>query len=160
MIHLTNTVSLRRDLANLFCLLSVNVYVLSFFLPTFAIVVDGEQSISYGCHAFFIGFFSPFASPFFGGLRVFVPWLANPVFWVGVWLFARGRSRFALFGALIATGLCTTLVVFAENLGLILTGYYVWIASMAILAFAAGLQWVGECTSEEEKRTQRYASDK
>jgi hypothetical protein len=117
-------------------------YASSFFLPTFAIVVDGKRSVSCGYDAFLIGTLSPLASPFFGGYRVFVPWLANPMLWVGVALFTIGRPRGAFNAGIIAIGLSGTLLlpVEAEGFRLILVGYYVWVVSMAMLALAAGIR--------------------
>src|SRR5690242_1977717 len=80
--------------ARFLCFSSVALYGLSFLLPTFDIVVGGEASTSYGYDAFLVGLLSPLNS-FLFGLDVFVPWLANPMLWLGLAAFARGRSRAA-----------------------------------------------------------------
>ncbi|HEY1861099.1 MAG TPA: hypothetical protein VGG61_12130 [Gemmataceae bacterium] len=129
--------------ANLLCGLSVALYASSFFLPTFAIVVDGKRCVSYGAEGFFIGLFAPIASPFFGGVRTFFPWLANPIWWFALVRFTQGRATVACIAGIAAPIVALSLLFFADSEGrnLILIGYYVWILSMAILPLAAGMKW-------------------
>jgi len=112
----------RRWHANSLCLVALLLYALSFFLPTFDIVVEGKRSTSCGYDAFVIGLMSPFASPVFGGLRAFAPWLANPLLWTGALLFGEGDRS------------------------LILIGYSMWLSSMGIFTLAAAVGWCSSST--------------
>jgi hypothetical protein len=124
--------------------LSVAIYAISFFLPTFEIVVDGKPSFSYGYEAFSIGFLSPFLSPFCGGLRTFLPWLANPLYWFGVVGFVTHQYRRACFVGVIATATSTTLWIFndPESRTLFLIGYFLWVLSIGLVTLATKIKCV------------------
>jgi hypothetical protein len=127
---------------------SLAVYSISFFLPTFEIVVKGTPSVSYGYEAFAIGLLSPLLSPLFGGLRVFAPWLANPLFWFGAVSFVTSRCRRAcaagVTAGVTAIVTSTSLWVFndSESRSLLLLGYYLWVLSIVLLTLAAAMKWM------------------
>jgi hypothetical protein len=119
-------------LARLMCCFAVGLHALSFFLPTFAIVVDGNVDVSPGWAAFLVG-----------GYRVFLPWLANPIFVVALVQSVRGRFKAsAILGgcALVAS---ESFFLFAQpgRWDLVFSGFYTWLLSMVILAVAAGIGW-------------------
>jgi hypothetical protein len=121
------------------CFLAVLLWALSFFLPTFDIVVEGKRSTSYGYDAFLIGLFSILGSPYFGGLRTFAAWLANPLLWIGLLAFVKNRFGRAFILGVMATTLAATLLVGEGDLSLLLIGYSLWLLSMAIFTLAAGV---------------------
>src|SRR5262249_22163911 len=131
-------------------------YALSFFLPTFAI--GAEREVNYGYVAFCVAFLSPF-NPFFGGLRAFIPWLANPMLWFGVYYFVTGRCRLACFSGVTAIAMSATLFLFndPENRALLLIGYYVWFNGMGLFTLAAGIKWAGNA-QEGRKGVIRHSS--
>src|SRR5947209_19777298 len=122
--------------ANVLCVLSLLLYALSFFLPTFY-VFKGGRSASYGYEAFMIGLMSSFASPYFGGVRVFAPWLANPLLWIGVIGFVRGHFRRAVILGVVATIAAATLLVGQGDRSFLLNGYLLWLLSMGMFTLAA-----------------------
>jgi hypothetical protein len=129
-------------IANILGLVSVSTYCVSFFLPTFAIRIDGTLVVNGGFDAFIAGFFS-FFNVFFGGPSVFMLWLANPVLWAGYYRFMKARDMEALLAGTIAT--CLSLTCFlsrdpAES-DLILVGYYVWVLSIILFTLAATVKW-------------------
>ena len=124
------------------CSLSMTIYAASFFLPTFEIGVDGKRSISYGYEAFAISFLSPL-QPLFGGLRAFIPWLANPLFWFEFVGFVTHRYRRACVAGVLAIAASTTLWLFndAESRSLLVIGYYIWVLSIVLLTLATSIKW-------------------
>jgi hypothetical protein len=107
-------------------------YAVSFLLPTFLIVVEGKGDAEYGFTAFMVAFLAAWED-MYGGPFVFLVWLANPAFWTGAVLFARGRSRNAAGVCALAFALGCRFM-FAD---LILFGYYVWLGSMVLLMLAS-----------------------
>ena len=83
-------------------LAALAAYAASFALPAFNIVVDGQAESSYGFAAFMVAFFALWDAPYFGGVEAFLLWLANPAFWAGAILFARGRRGWALVASCVA----------------------------------------------------------
>jgi hypothetical protein len=127
-----------RHATSFLCLASLAAYANSFALPTFDIVVEGRAKSETGFAAFEVAFFA-LSQEVFGGLGVFVMWLANPAFWAGVVLFACGRYDRALIASCAAVLLGSRLV-FAP---LILVGYYMWLAGMALLLAASAVRLYG-----------------
>src|SRR5205807_10180648 len=118
-------------------------YVSSFFLPAFAIGIEGKREVHSGAEAFGVASLA-LLNPYFGGLRGFVPWLANPFLWVGLVRFALGRAPVAGIAGPVATCLAATLTAFfvdPDARDLILIGYYVWLASIAMFTAAAAIKW-------------------
>ena len=115
-------------------LVALAAYVVSFYLPAFLVVADGSASSEYGYFAFVVSF-SALDQEMLGGRAAFGLWLANPAFWGGAFLYARGQPGWALpFGA--------GAVLLASRLlldPLVLPGYYVWVAAMALLIVACAL---------------------
>lgn len=120
----------------LFCL-SMTVYAISFLLPTFKIIVSENISVSYGYDVFVIGFVAPLATPIFGDMKVFIPWLANPLLWVGARLFAMKHWHLAYVIGAIATALSATPLFGYTNRDLLLIGYFVWVISLGMFTLAA-----------------------
>jgi hypothetical protein len=119
----------------------VAIYLLSFSLPPFAIGVQGERAIDYGYWAFVIGFASPLAGPFFGGLRAFAPWVANPILWFGIYRFVSGQYGAALLAGVLATLMSATLLFGEGDQSLFLAGYSMWLLSMAMFTLVAAIGW-------------------
>jgi hypothetical protein len=124
-----------RRAATALYLASLAAYVTSFALPAFHIVVEGRAKSDYGYSAFLLSLFA-FWQPMFGGAEAFLIWLANAAFWAGVVFFACGRDRRALVASCVAV-LLACRFVFAP---LILVGYYVWLAGMALLLGACAVR--------------------
>jgi hypothetical protein len=87
-----------------------------------------------------------------------IVWLANPVFWAGLWHWSKQPGRSVICG-LAALALASVLGL--RTLALLLrlgylpdgrdylgTGYYVWSSSMALLARAGLLRWASRSASE------------
>ena len=133
----------RRDIllhaAWVLYILSLASYALSFLLPAFEIVVEGQHDTSYGYDAFLVALAAAW-QPILGGLLSFVVWLANPAYWAGAVFFARGRY-WRSAAASIAALVLGCHFVFAP---LILVGYFVWLGSMALLAVASAVSLVRE----------------
>jgi hypothetical protein len=128
-------------MTNVLFVLSMLLYIVSFFLPAFAIGIEGKRSIDFGYSAFVIGGCSLFAGPYFGEARSFLPWLANPILWLAVVYFVMGRPKQACISGFMATALSATLLIGTVH-ELILMGYYAWLASFVVLTVAAGMQWL------------------
>jgi hypothetical protein len=116
-------------------------YAASFLLPTFYMIGDGPpDKADNGLAAFTLTFFAPWDELWrdaaFGGLP-FALWLANPAFWWATVLFAWGWDRGAVAMSCLALVLGGRLVFSPE----VLLGYYVWLASMALLAAAVMARW-------------------
>jgi hypothetical protein len=116
---------------------TVGLYVLSFFLPV-TTVFDKELR---GWDAFLVMACVPFEDPppTTGDLiQVIFEWLPNPFFWLGIVLLALRRWHAATASGIIAVlGALSCLVDFGNRsfeLGMFGPGYYVWLASMALLA--------------------------
>lgn len=127
-----------RQLGKLFFCLSIMIYAVSFFLPTFEIIVEGNSDVSYGYVAFAIGFIAPLNSDFLGS-RVFISWLANPLLWTGATVFALRRWNSAMIIGAMATILSTTLLFGDTNRDLIRSGYYVWMISMGMFTLSVAI---------------------
>jgi hypothetical protein len=118
---------------------SLAFYAVSFLLPAFEIVVEGQHDASYGYDAFLVALAAAW-QPMLGGLLSFVVWLANPAYWAGAVFFGRGRY-WRSAAASIAAVVLGCHFVFAP---LILVGYFVWLGSMALLALASSVRLVRE----------------
>jgi hypothetical protein len=122
------------------------------YLASFALPVGRD---GYGAAYFLVGglmtLLLPAALPglvsgLFGGasaghvtakdLGVFLPWLANPALWVGLWALARGRPRLAAAAGAVALPLALAFLLTEPSD--LRAGYYAWAGSMALL-LAAGL---------------------
>lgn len=113
--------------------LSLILYGISFWLPTFQIVTEGHVSESCGYEAFCWGLVSLFVSPYVGGARLFTTWLANVFYFTGLWFAARRRVKHALISHCLASCLSASMLFFAwENISLVLIGYYTWLLSMIL----------------------------
>lgn len=124
-----------RRAATALYLAALAAYAASFALPAFDIVVEGRAKSEYGFTAFQMAFLALWQE-MFGGLVAFLVWVANPAFWAAAILFARGQFSRAL-AASCAAVLLGCWFVFAR---LILIGYYVWVASMALLLAACAIR--------------------
>src|SRR5262245_47943444 len=118
--------------AKCLCVASLVTYAVSFFLPTFEIVVDGRGKSEYGLGAFVLAF-GALWQEMFGGPMAFLMWLANPAYWSGVVLFDKGLYGRALVVA-CAAALLGSRPLFNP---LVLVGYYVWLAGMTLLVAAS-----------------------
>ena len=121
------------------CIAAFVVYAISFALP----VYDSGDHLMSGFEAFFLAFA--------GCLGCMPFWLPNPLFWFGVFYFARKRYGRAFTCALLALLLgLTPLYVFLGGPGpawqkgdaflIWLTsffGYHAWMASFVLLAIAS-----------------------
>jgi hypothetical protein len=112
-------------------LAALALYAVAFFLPTFAIEVDGHRTWDCGYAAFAACLFN--ASGLVGNGPILV-WLANPALWAAAVWFARRR-----WYASTAAGIVAVLLALSCGFGpLILAGYYLWLTSM-VLVTTAGL---------------------
>jgi hypothetical protein len=107
-------------------LLAVILYALSFFLPATRWVVGYQVFV---CSLVFV---------------ICIPmWAANLVFWAGLAELCLGRYRSAGLAGLVAVVLALSECwMFTAELRV---GYFVWVGSMALLAF------VGLCGTEENR---------
>jgi hypothetical protein len=117
-------------------LLSVGLYAASFFLPTFGIVVDSQIEIHVGYEAFGAALVLTFNGLVPNG-RAFVPWLANPVLWYGVYCCVKHKYIRAIIAGILCTAFAAVLWLESGHQDVILIGYYVWTGSMALFAGAA-----------------------
>jgi hypothetical protein len=132
--------------------LSLALYVLSFLLPAFKIVVDGRSEISYGYEAFVVSILYSFSPD---GFTAFVPWVANPMLWVGSILFMRTRFASACVAGMGACAMAATLLLRdAESRHLLLMGYYVWVLSMVLFTVAGAIQVVWDGAEEKTAMTE------
>ncbi len=141
----------RNPLAAWGVALSVGAYLISFFLPACRLSeVEGAMS---GFQCFVLAPQMardlPLTLTGLSGLHFAVGWLPNPLFWVGACLLPSGRrSRLvpaALVGLLALVGALVWQVLLWPFL---LPGYYVWLASMALLASFAMARLVRLATVE------------
>ena len=101
------------------------VYATSFFLP----VIDaGTPQAMYGYQAFFWALVSVIYLPM---------WLSNPVVWIGCGYCVDGRWKAARNCGLVAVLLAISEVLFWDDPPEI--GYYLWVASMVMLAVASAI---------------------
>jgi hypothetical protein len=119
-------------LAYALCWLILSAYVSSLSLPFATPMRLPEPQESYGTSAFILLYDR------LGGAGLFA-WLANPLLWVGcVLLLFRVWGVAAVAGCLaLSFGLINSVVLFDGKIGLWsrpLVGYYLWIASLALLA--------------------------
>jgi hypothetical protein len=126
-------------------LVSFFLYVLCFFTPAYQIVglkpADGTYS---GLFAFVWGPVGLFGGHF--------SWLANPVFWfswVGLWREKQGLALAAsVIALLIALSFLLNETIPVGSSGPFqykaLYGYYIWVGSMGLTAFAAVVGMVAE----------------
>ncbi len=131
-----------------FVLVTGVTYVGSFALPV--------SSEFYGVHAFLYALFYCFI-PSLNGL----PWFANVALWVGVVYLTRDRWHEARRAGLIAIALGLTVLPICWNKDNPEVGYYVWLASMAILTVGAITgEAVERHVSAERKRFVREWRDR
>lgn len=110
------------------------IYAGSFLLPA-----CGD---AFGFMAFLLAFLHPIGWPM---------WAANPVFWLGLVKLFNGKWRAARKAGTVAVLLAVCeLFWFA---GAVNVGYFVWVASMATLAWAG---WYGE---QEQRRMSAWPVD-
>jgi hypothetical protein len=119
---------------------ATTLYVISMLLLTGPPEQEGAVT---GYLAFFLSFLSLFEWLKQGGLRpspwillLFVAWIANPVFWVGLWLHISKKPKSsAQAGTLSVCLACAplSLVLSAPNN----PAYWTWIASFAVLAIGS-----------------------
>lgn len=113
---------------------AVAAYLVSFLLP----VVNAEGGrCYYGWSAFLMSFLSIFDGVRSSGhirISLLVPlaWCANPIFWVSLYCSLRGQFACSAKAAAVAVVLALPLL-FLEGSPL-LEGYWLWLASMAMLA--------------------------
>src|SRR5262249_34360179 len=111
------------------CYSSLGLYAISFFLPTFEIVVQGNPYVHFGYEAFGTVVL-PLRFPGFFGFEIVALWFANPLYWCSLILRGLNKPRSAAWS-------CTSAVVLAflffgkPN---ILIGYYLWLASIMVFA--------------------------
>ena len=103
----------------------LGTYATSFFLP----VTDADTpQVMYGYQAFFWALVSIIYLPM---------WLSNPVLWVGCGYCVDGRWTAARNCGLLAILLAISEVWFWDDPPEI--GYYLWVASMVVLAVAGAI---------------------
>jgi hypothetical protein len=117
------------------------LYTASLLLPAGWIVIKplfGETTTLdqpyYGINAFLVGM-AAVLTPTWQCFWLFLAWLANPMFWMGLFWCVRGRTERSATAALVSAGLGLLIIVMSRELvpG---PGYWVWLASF--LALFAG----------------------
>ena len=114
--------------------LSALAYIVSLFLP---FATDHEFGWFPGFAAFFaaFAFWTNTAAP---GL-FFVVWLANPVYWVGIYLLDYERPIFAAFAGVLSLSLAMLDIARMAVLCANHPAYWVWLGSFAAFAFGSFL---------------------
>jgi hypothetical protein len=118
------------SLGRMACPLILGLYLVSFFLPVYG-NSPGWQTFILACPLLLWGMA-------FAGLA----WLANPCLWAGVYYLGRGRGsaawRLGVLG--LGLGLSSPLLwaTMTEGKVFLQEGYWVWLASLAVL-IPAGL---------------------
>jgi len=138
--------SARFNLRPLFWLI-IGLYAVSFILPAW-----GGDS---GALVFlYVVFLAPLGilSGESAAMLALLGWLANPVFWYGVYLLRKRRWRRVFYTGTVAALLALSVLPmsFPGGFGL---AYYVWLASMVLLSGAGliGLRgWWSDNGSEKE----------
>jgi hypothetical protein len=112
------------------CVLILAVYLASFFLPaevTFGGMLHGTM---WGIVAFFVAIIPPYT----------IVWAANPALWLGLFWVARGSWKKASIASVVSV-VCASATLLYPNAGAgrdqLAIGYFVWLASMVILAGAS-----------------------
>jgi hypothetical protein len=123
-----------RNRSKLLVLVPLSLYVLSHFVPSFRGGND-PLSVMFGWEASWCTLLCWSYKP-----EMIVGWLANPLFLTGISSFVFGKPKLARFTSLAAWGLSLLwptciFPVFQEGNGTFLSGYYLWVSSMGLLAF-------------------------
>jgi hypothetical protein len=151
-------------------LLVAGVYAVSFFLPVLAIPlldqpaidrlkaevagrVGGEVLGVEGLSEYVVKGYQSFRVGPSSGWILLLAWCANPVLWVGCLLLLARRWRGAAFAGVVAMGLGAAMAVSATvtfgdpradirwSVADYRIGYWLWLASMALLAAAGVVGW-------------------
>lgn len=142
-------------LATPFFSMALCVYGISLFLPTYEMVIWGRPDIGKGYHAFLWGAILP---------RLWIPWLANPLFWFGAICFVAHRYQWALIGGImaLAASTSTTLWLFygPEHGPQLFIGYYLWMVSTVLLSLAAIIPIATEAQSIKRKESDEWSVPK
>jgi hypothetical protein len=112
------------------------LYGLSLLLPVTSITFQffgrtvQAHSPCLGFHAFLVGLDAPFRSEIQGeDLQLFAGWLANPVFWAGLYLLLTGRHRWSLAAGLVSLCLGLAVLPLVWNTVREWPAYWVWLGS-------------------------------
>src|SRR5262245_31434883 len=128
--------SRKTTLIVVFATLTLCAYVASFFFAV-SPSLPGSTSKETGAYYFIFGFLFSITGV---GLVYSFPWLANPVLWLGLVNLWLGNFRWAWRMGVISTILASSYMLFLTsdlkegNPPAI--GYWLWLASMAQLAWA------------------------
>jgi hypothetical protein len=115
------------------------IYVASLLLPAGCVVIKPPFGVIGGPHRPYPGyaaFFITMGQPLGGtweGLWFFAVWLANPVFWLGLFWCLKGRRGRAATAGLVSVGLGLSILPGAWELVDGWPGYWVWLASFLTL---------------------------
>lgn len=119
---------------------AVVLYVASLLLPAGCVVIKPPFGVTVGPHrpyygyaAFFITMGQPFGKPSWVALWFFGAWLANPVFWLGLFWCLKGRRGRAATAGLLSVGLGLSILPGTWELVDGWPGYWVWLASFLTL---------------------------
>jgi hypothetical protein len=131
----------------------LGVNLTAFFLPSFA---DGPNAVIGAvafCWAPVAGFLTLTGGQHMSanrglGVAILVTWLANPTFWVGLRLLGKGEWQRAAWMGTLASAFALAIVA-AGLAPATFVGYYVWFASMALLAV---IGWIGAKRQQPGKR--------
>lgn len=163
-----------QQLGRLVFIGAVGLYVLACAMP---MSTDGRpvqgggrgvMMLLYGAWGLLVSLFYPFllairpsAADFRGWLQMLlmeVPWMANPLFWWGLWHLHQGRMRAAWVTAAVAVGLALSFLVLfhqATSGALAMPAYWCWVASMVWLAAWCGFADFQAVQAEIQERKLR-----
>jgi hypothetical protein len=118
---------------------AVLLYAASLLLPAGCVVIKppfgmtvGPDRPFCGFSAFVIAMLAPFA-PSWEFVWLFGAWLANPLFWLGLFWCVKGRRLRAATADLLSVGLGLSLLPGVWELVIDWPGYWVWLASFLTL---------------------------
>jgi hypothetical protein len=119
---------------------AVLLYIASLLLPAGCVVIKipfttrvGPDRPYYGFAAFLVAMLEPFGKPSWEAVWFFGTWLANPVFWLGLFWYVKGRRVRAATAGLLSVGLGLSVLPAAWELIDGWPGYWVWLASFLTL---------------------------
>jgi hypothetical protein len=122
------------------------LYIASMLLPAGNVVIrplfggnGGPGRPYYGFVAFLLTMFAPL-NPSWVTVWFFSVWLANPVFWLGLFWCIRGRAVRAATAGLLSVTLGLSILPLAWELALGRPGYWVWLASFLALFVGSSLR--------------------
>ena len=118
---------------------AIVLYIVSLLLPAGCVVIKiplgtrvGPDEPFRGYAAFFLTMVQPF-KPSWEAAWLFGSWLANPIFWLGLFWYVKGRRGRAVAAGLLSLGLGLSVLPGTWDLIDGWPGYWVWLASFLTL---------------------------